>query len=294
MAKRRSIGKAGIRNHSGIFEHLQNRATFIDRLELGVWGKRRARPSGTTRIVRTLAIGGPDRIYSRAAHGQCHATGNPFQFRYGVRRWFGRVPPYRLVLYSDQTPLTFAQVVLVMTSLMCLGFRVQVSRLEVTFDLTGTSVEFFMRHALTRARRRRILRDQSGRRTLYLGGPRSHWQLCVYVKSKSVTRFEFRLRLGALRKMGIRQPHEIVFLRKADLLGQLVSVHEVNETKLPGTDDGDDLASARARVIRKWAKEFSCRSFYASTKGCEIFETEWCRPCQIERKLRYMQDRLVW
>jgi len=207
---------------------------------------------------------------------------------------FGKVPPYRLVLYSDQTPLSCAQVVLVLTSLMRLGFRVQVSRLELTFDLTGTSVEFFIRNALTTARQRRILRDECGRRTLYLGGPRSHWQLCAYVKTDSVTRFEFRLRLSALRKLGIRQPHQIVFLRQADLLGQLVSIREVNEAKLPGTDDGDDLTSARARVIRKWAKDFSSSRFYASTKQCEVFQTEWLRPCQIERKLRHMQDRLVW
>ena len=61
------IKKAGSYDDSGVFEYMNDEAAFIDRLELGVWGKRRARPLSTISVVRTLAIGGPDRIYVDAS-----------------------------------------------------------------------------------------------------------------------------------------------------------------------------------------------------------------------------------
>jgi hypothetical protein len=151
-----------------------------------------------------VAIAGPRSIYSHAMHGSCSATGNRFQLKFARMLSFGRVPPYYLILYSDRTPLSFAQLIVILNSLFCLGYRVTVSRLELTFDLGDTSVEFLRKHVLTRAEQVRSWCNRQGRRTFYVGRPTSKWQVRIYVKTATVTRFEFMLRRAELRRLGIR------------------------------------------------------------------------------------------
>jgi hypothetical protein len=278
----------------GIFEHLVDKAAFVDTLGLSVRGKRRKRMSNLLRILRTLAIGGKKRIFSTASHGLCTATGNKFQLKYGLLRRFPNAPDFKLILYANETPITLAHVVLILNCLFRAGFRVTVSRLELTFDLTGSSVEFFRQRLMTRAKRVWARRDGQGRMTLYAGRRTSAWQLCVYVKTPTITRFEFVLRSGELRRLGVRHPSEIIFLRRATLLGRLVALCDIDESRVPRVDtigNGDD---PRARAIRSWAKTLTRRQFYFATRRAGSWRPEWLRQCSMETKLRTMQDRLVW
>ncbi len=267
-------------NSDGVFQYLIDRAAFLDRVELSIWGTRRRRAIKHVSLMPTFAIGGPKSFYARAANGFCRATGNTFQLRYGVMRWFRRVPPYRLILYSNATPLSYAQVELIVKALVRGGFRAQVSKIELTFDLSETSVGFFIRHAQTRARRTRRLRDEFGRRTFYVGGARSQWQLRVYDKADLVTRFEFIFRRAFLRRIGIRYPHELVFLRRANLR-RLVWLWEVDRSQLP-------------RAVQASAGSLTVRQLWAATKDYGPARSEWFRPCPIEKQLQRMQGRLVW
>jgi hypothetical protein len=205
-------------DNDGVFGHTTDRAAFIDRVDLGIWGKRRTWPlPWMVTIDRNFPIGGPKSMYARCVDGFCPVTGNPFQEKYGVMRWPDRVPERRLTLRSQRTPLSGAQVELVSRSLMRKGFRSQVSQAEMTFDFTGTSIGFIKRHLLTTARRFQSYRDELGRETYYVGGFKSPWQVRIYQKRDDVVRFEFIFRREFLRNKGISRPHELVLLRKIDL-----------------------------------------------------------------------------
>jgi hypothetical protein len=279
-------------DNGGVFSYLTDQATFIDRVDLSLWGKRRRRVAGRVSIVRRFPIGGPESLYARAVDGVCPVTGNPFQMKYGVRRWPKRVPPVRLILRSQRTPLSGAQVELVSGALMCRGFRSRVSKVEMTTDLTGTSVDFLKMRLQTTARRFRTLRDAKGRKTYYVGGPRSHWQVRIYEKQSAVVRFEFIFRLPFLRKCGIRRPDELLLLRTIDL-NRLVWLREIDASKLQ-MGIGGDLEDYQNRILRTWAKYLSPTQFSQALKDWGVGRRDLLIPCSMETKLRQLQRRLVW
>lgn len=282
----------GVVEGAGVFRHLVDRAAFIDRVDLSLRGKRRRRPLGSVSIDRRFAIGSEKSVYGRATDGTCVPTENPFQLKYGVLRWPRRVPPMRLTLRSQQTPLSGAQAELVSNAFLCRGFKSQVSRVEMTFDLTGTSVNFFRRNLQSTARRFRTVTDARGWKTFYVGGPRSHWQLRIYQKQSTVVRFEFTFRIAFLRRWGIRRPHELVLLRNIDLT-RLVWLREVNESKLLVSGE-KELEDYQNRAIRRMAQFLSANRFSKWLKECRIFRPELFVPCSLEAKLRRLQRRLLW
>jgi site-specific recombinase XerD len=137
---------------------------------------------------------------------------------------------------------------------------------------------------------RPALVTDSGRRTFYVGRPRSQWQLRVYDKTELLTRFEFIFRLEFLRKIGIRYPHELILLRRVNL-SRLVSLREVDRSKLPKGSAEDFRARA---AVRAMSGSLTTRQFWAATKDYGIKRNDWFRPCPIEKRLQRMQDRLVW
>jgi hypothetical protein len=210
--------------------------------------------------------------------------GNGFQERYGVVRWRKRVPPIRVILYSNESPLSYAQVQLVLDALVRRGYRAKVSKVELTFDVSGSTVLFFQRHFLTTARKIQLRRNERGE-TLYVGGPRSPWQLRVYDKAEGLVRFEFILRIAFLRKYGICYPHEIVRLRKVNLR-KVVRLRKIDTSTL--SNQGLD------RAIAAWAKNSSARALFLTLKRKRIARPDLFVPCQMERRLRQMQRRLIW
>jgi len=214
-----------------VFQHLVNKAAFLDKLEIGLWGVRRQRFLSVLETEPSKPIGGKKRAYGRSIHGICRTTGNPFEFRYGRLNNYPNVPPFRLVLDSGRTPLTGAQVSLVAGALLRQGYRSQVSRLELTFDVTGYPLSYFRQHLFTRARRKRELQDHLGRQTFYAGGPRSPWQLIVYQKTDLVVRVEFKIRRGFLHDRCMESVHDLLRFRRLNLW-DLVSFREFYEIRL--------------------------------------------------------------
>jgi hypothetical protein len=72
------------------------------------------------------------------------------------------------------------------------------------------------------------------------------------------------LRRAELRRLGIRQAHEITLLRTADLFGRLLSLQQVNDSKLPRLMDLDHKDEARIRAIHSLSK-LNIRMFYPIT-----------------------------
>jgi len=272
----------------GIFEHFTDNVAFIDRVDLSVWGRRRKVPKRTVSILRHFSIGGPGSLYGHSNHGICRATRNRFEQRYGVLRWPRRVPPCRFILYSNGTPLTCANVQLVLDAMMRRGCRTSLSKVELTFDLNTPSVDFFRDHVVTAARKFTYISNDRGR--FFCAGTRnSPWQLVVYDKA-SIVRFEVVLRRPFLRKLRVTLPHEIVRLRTLDLR-RLVRVQESETQNLA---DDSNVSGYVLWVIRNWAERFPTREFANALRGCGRKPDEWLRPCPVERKIRQMQRRLVW
>ena len=272
----------------GIFDYLTDRIAFIDRVDIGVWGERRKRPKASVAISAGFSIGGPGRIYAYSAHGFCRATRNRFEHRYGVLRWPRRVSPSRLILYSNGTPLSYAHVEWVLDALMRRGCRTCLSRLELTFDHSEPSVEFFRRHVVTAARKLTSLANDRGN-SFYAGTRRSAWQLVIYDKAP-VVRCEFILRRQFLRRIGMNRPHEIVRLRTLDLL-RLVRIQEVDPQRLAPISHRSGYVQ---RAIRSWEERLSSRDFVKALRACGRRPDEWLRPCAVEAKLSRMQRRLIW
>ena len=273
---------------NGVFSHLVDRAAFIDRAEFGLWGVRRQRMLPALRTRPSIPIGGPNRIYARSIRGVCQVTGNPFEFRYGRLKPWPRVPPFRLVLHSNRVPLTGTQVDLVAGALLRGGFRAIVARVEVTFDLTEASMSYFRRHVFTRARRIRVLRDRSGRETLYAGGPTSSWQLCVYQKTDSIVRAEFRFRRQFLREQAIERAQNLLRLRRFNLWN-LVWLREYQADALnSATVHAPELLSEKPQ---NWPLR-TVTTFLRWRAG--INRDSLLRPSKCERLLRRMQRNLIW
>src|SRR5438876_5707013 len=109
-------------------------------------------------------------------------------------------------------PLTAAQARLMISRATGERSSMQVSMLELTFDVTGVQVQQLRKRAIHRAHITRTLVDDQGRSTLYVGSPRSSWQVRIYDKTSSVVRIEFVLRRSFLSKHKINTPEDIVLL----------------------------------------------------------------------------------
>jgi hypothetical protein len=122
-----------------------------------------------------------------------------------------------LILRSVENPLDEEQVRRALAGLFTGKRRTTVSQIEMTFDTTGTSIPTLENSVYTRARRFRRLRDALGNMTLYVGGPRSLWQLRIYQKTSEIVRIEFILRRQLLRNHGIFTYKDLSLLRALDI-----------------------------------------------------------------------------
>ncbi len=200
------------KEQSGVFPRLADKSAFIDKAVLSVWGHRRERVPPAVELAQSRAIGGSTRMYARLLPGHCQLTGNPFELKYGRLHPYSNVPPFRLSLRSDVVPLSAAGVSSTIDSLFRRGFHCQVSQLEFTFDVTGFSFPFFREHLLTTAHSVTEVGKQD-HKTLYIGRPRSPWQLRIYQKTDLLMRVEFVLRRAWLHAHGIEQIDDLLLLR---------------------------------------------------------------------------------
>ncbi len=276
-----------------VFHHLVDKAAFIDKMEIGLWGVQRQSVLPVLETEPSKPIGGKKRAYGRAIHGMCRATGNPFEFRYGRLNNYPQIAPFRLVLNSGRTPLTGMHVSLVAGALLRNGYSSQPSLLELTFDVTGYTVGYFRQHLFTRARRIRQLRDPNGRETLYAGGPRSPWQLIVYQKTDSVVRIEFKIRRAFLHERGMERAQDLLRFRRLGLW-DLVSFREFDDKKLHSAlkskpdSKHKTLVLESPRIIPHQILGAFLRWRLGIPPDSVLVEAE------AERILRRMQRNLIW
>jgi hypothetical protein len=276
----------------GIFPHLANQAAFVDKAIISIWGDRRLRISALLGHGPSRAIGGPKRMYARMISGQCFATGNPFELKYGKLQSYENVPPFRLTVRSDRMPLSGAQVEMITGALFRRGFRSHIASLEFTFDVMNYPFSYFRHRLFTRARSILEL-GTDGSRTFYAGRPRSPWQLRVYEKTGSVVRVEYILHRAFLSASGIERVDDILRLRDVNIWA-LASFQEFHE---------DRLAEALAKVPDGWGKDLLSETprrwplqlLATVLRGrCGIDPRGMLHRSEAQQLLRNMQDNFLW
>lgn len=288
-----SIGNPASWFHEGVFPHLIDTAAFLDKVELGISGIRRRRPLPIIELRKSRAIGGDNRPYARSVRGECVPSGNPFEFRYGRIQSWPHLPPCRLIARSNVCPLTGTQISLIARGLMRRGYRAHVALVELTFDTSEIPIKYFEMHYLSLARYSRVLHDKTGRTTVYIGGPRSHWQVRIYQKTESVVRVEYILRSEFLRGSGIRHAEDLLQLRQLNVWN-LVSFPEFSEQR---------LASFLRRRPNFWGRSlllpsptrWPLKTLATILRGrAKINPVILLRRSHAERRMRRMQHNLVW
>ena len=159
-------------------------------------------------------LAAPDSLYSRAVSGTIWLSGNPVDVVYGRRKNFKNVPILRITMHSKRIPVTGAQVRFLIEKLTVRPLEIRVSQVEATYDVTGVTIDYVRQHIIHRAQNdARVLSDGT-RMTIYVGSPRSAWQVRIYEKTSSVVRLEFILQRSFLTRHGIDQPEDVLLLRK--------------------------------------------------------------------------------
>jgi hypothetical protein len=210
----------------GVFDDLVDKRVFIDR---GIFGA----SSSELPIFRSLTkvnnipILSSGSLYGRMATGIWKLTGNPVCIQYALVSKFPRVPPVKIVLDSEATPLTGAQVELLCDDILPGCERLEVSSAELTADLTAISVGDLRRQAIHRARCTKLLGMPETGTTYYIGSRKSAWQSKFYDKADGLVRVEFTLRRAFLKPKKIRSPAELLKLRSQDL-NELVSFRKIS------------------------------------------------------------------
>jgi hypothetical protein len=274
----------------GIFPYLVNRAVFVDKVVAAVWGTRRKR--SIPRIVgeRNFAIGGPKSFYARCKPRRHSVSDNDLQLKYGLMRKYGNLSPLKLTMIASGSPITSADLSLTLDGLLHQGYRSLISLVELTFDTEGVSLDRFGRELCSRAQIREF-QNGRGKVSLYVGGPRSPWQLRIYNKTPWIVRLEFVLRNVYLRAHHIRRPQDVLFLRKTDL-GRLVGFREVSQAggyalpariREPWLERGLTLPPAvPASIVQKELRQAG------------VNPARWVVPSKREALLREMQNHMVW
>jgi hypothetical protein len=199
-----------------VFPYLLNKAAFVDTIRMSVWSDEKPIPDQLLDAKNDGILSGKP-LYARRLSGRTPLTGNPVRILYGKVSRFERVPSCRVDMRSEDVPLTGSQVNETIRLLLPAATRIQPKLVELTFDLTKTSVGYLHRHMIHGARQWDEVADGWGRRTVYIGSPKSPWQVRIYDKTERVVRLELILRRGFLPGYGILQPDKILTLRSLKL-----------------------------------------------------------------------------
>jgi hypothetical protein len=281
---------------SGIFCHTTDRAAFVDKIELSQWGLisgPRLKPDSDISLGTSRPIAHGGSVYARAADGKCRTTGNPYQVRWGKIRKLPRVPERQFSLRSERRPVSCAETELIFDSLQGEeALRTTVSSVELTFDLTHASVDYFSNHIFSAARTRRFLQDSRKRKTQYVGSRQSAWQLRVYQKDTHTVRCEFILRREFLRKHRIEKPCDVLRLRILDL-SDLIRLRELDlpSMRIVETDLNADYRERALSTLGRWSTPLE---FYELLKEGRIKRPALFIPAALEKKLLSMQRNLIW
>jgi hypothetical protein len=275
----------------GVFPAALNQCAFIDTLKVSIWGRRRESPLCAVRGVEKKPIASRRGKYGWVERGIIEATGNRYELVYGPLRLRKILPPLELILRSDQVPITVESAEAAIDAVVEVGDRMIVSYVELTFDLTGRSVDWFEQSIFSSARRFVNLTNEEGRRTHYVGGTTSPWELRVYEKTVEVTRFEFILRRRFLRQRRISSPEDLELLRYLDF-GYCVTLQRPNPYAMEAIRK--NLGPERGRAFDSISRMLPLRDFVVAAD--RIFgapRRDLVLPDPLDEQLRAMQRRMV-
>ena len=157
-----------------MFSYLVDKAAFVDTIRLSVHSDQRPRLDEITdQQNRGILSSGSN--YARKITGTWTATGNPITILYGKVNRFSAVPPVCLTVRSESMPVTGAQINKMVESVFPTARGVRVSSVELTFDVSTFSFSEVCRSVVYRAIHTSELSGARGRRTFYIGSPRSSW-----------------------------------------------------------------------------------------------------------------------
>ena len=195
-------------------------------------------------------------------------------------------------MHSERIPVTGAQVRFFVERLT-VESQIRASKVELTFDVTGATIDYVLWHIIHRAQTDLRVLSDGKRATIYAGSPRSAWEVCIYEKTSTVLRLEFILRRPFLSRHGINRPEDVLLLRKLNIW-DLLSVRRFS-------------ASSAARVSRTWesatGRELVCtwgeyrrplRSLPRFLRNYGVHPHQVLRRTRLQKKLEKMQKRLVW
>jgi len=279
---------------SRVFSWLLNKAPFIDKIVLSVDGKLKPNFEEELQHYKNSGISTRDSLYSRAVSGRFWLSGNPVELLYGRKKNFKNVPALRITMRSERIPLTAAQVRLLIERLVVALPQIRDSLVEFTFDVTGVTIDYVRQHIIHRAKNDARVLSDGKRMTIYVGSPRSAWEVRIYEKTRSgVLRLEFILRRSFLSRWGINLPEDVLLLRKLNVW-DLLSIRRFS-------------GSNAARVTRTWANGLGKELVLTWGKYRRplrllprILKNHGVRPHQVlrrtslQRKLEAMQLRFLW
>jgi hypothetical protein len=282
--------EAGSEVISGVFPRLVNKAAFVDKLTVGVDGDLRRRIDPEFEITANPAIGGPGRPYGRSKHIVYKATGNPFEVKYGANRLYRHLTDTKVIVRSEGTPLSCAEVMEILARLFRKGHRNILRAVEFTFD-TSIPFGFFETHVLTRAQSVRTLTDDRNRRTLYAGAPGAEWMLRVYEKTGKTTRVEFVFRHSFLVKVGVSQLENLGDLKNVEL-NRMVRFPAICQRAFEDLICG--FTGKRLATLRKWPGHWFSRTLLEVLEDFGLEGDEILRVSAEEQLLKRMQDGFKW
>jgi hypothetical protein len=276
---------------SGVFPHLVNKAAFVDRLTLGVDGGIQRRIDPGFEITANPAIGGPGRPYARSKHGIYKATGNPVELRYGANPVYRHLTDAKVIVRSEGTPMSCAEVMEILKRLFRKGHRNILRDIEFTFDVS-IPFQFFETHILTRARSVRTLTDDRNRQTLYAGAPGAEWMLRVYEKTRKTTRVEYVFRHSFLYKSGIDHLESLEKLKDLELK-RIVRFPAICRRAFEDLIKGM-FTGKQQDLFRKWPGHWSSRTLLEALEHYDLEGDGILRMSPEEQLLKRMQDRFTW
>lgn len=171
---------------SPVFPHLVDKTATVDKIVVSVTGKLKEHFCKNELLnVKRESIFHPGDLYGGCIFAQWGMTKNSVLVHHGRLVRFKNVPPQLVTMHSETIPVTAAQIKLFIKSCMeeDPGPVISVSSLELTFDVTDAEVEYIRQNLIHRAQGgERSLFDEWSNQTIYVGSPRSAWQVRIYQK----------------------------------------------------------------------------------------------------------------
>jgi len=280
-------------NGNGIFDFAVDTAAIVDTARISVFGDGLSPELDGLADIKNTASLSPKSRFARCLTATIRDTENPLKAVYGKagkQAGLTAIPDGMVIFRSEQAILTGTQIMRDVGNLFPGASRSEFSLLEFAFDVRSR-LEAIRTQGVHSARKTRLLRDDNGRRTYYIGSRLSAWQLRVYDKADGIIRIEFVFRRPFLVKNDLLRPIDLLRLRVFDL-EPLVTFRRVSPEHLLQAAP-DRSAKWREGIVR-WAERYPISELPAYLRSQRISPGRVLRRTQLQRKIERMQKRFIW